>query len=421
LASVGYDDVLRLWNMAEPYQLQATIRHPDRIQSVAFRPGSLEVATGCNDGLLRFWNAADATLNEVIPAHANYIRDLAYNVDGTLLASGGPATNAAGGYVIRLWDAAQKTWREDLVQCRTDVQSVAFNPQNTLLAWCEQKMHFGLYSLRDGTIEKPEVRQDGYPRYLTFDATGGLLAISFIKGNVVLWNVGARQVQARWRAHEGAIRALKFTADARSLIVGADDGTISLWEVATTQLWGKLQGHSGGVSTLDVSRDGSQLVSGSENGLLRIWNLEAAQGRAPNCARYLDRLRLDGREVTWNPLPVLDNLYDQDPGPPKSVSPDDLLSLLQTGLSHEQMDQKLFHRFLSAGNLHSASVIVDRHPDSSWRLEREQLGRSYLDAVKRIEKLEQPDENRLKELAKDGNRPGQGYLEKSRAYLGESQ
>ena len=48
------------------------------------------------------------------------------------------------------------------------------------------------------------------------------------------------------------------------------------------------------------------------------------------------------------------------------------------------MDRKLFVRFLRAGNLSSARLLLERHAQQNWKTEAEALGRAYLREAKHV-------------------------------------
>ena len=59
------------------------------IHSIAYSPDSRAVASGGDDGTVRFWNASTGALRHTITGHTNEVNTVAYSPDGNTLAIGG--------------------------------------------------------------------------------------------------------------------------------------------------------------------------------------------------------------------------------------------------------------------------------------------------------------------------------------------
>jgi tetratricopeptide (TPR) repeat protein len=74
----------------------------------------------------------------------------------------------------------------------------------------------------------------------------------------------------------------------------------------------------------------------------------------------------------------------------KSFTGNSLISVLQSGLPEEELERTLFKRFLRAGNLSSARLILERHESraAGWKTESEALARAYLREAKTVLRYE---------------------------------
>jgi WD40 repeat protein len=110
---------------------------------------------------------------------------------------------------------------------------------------------------------------------LSVDAAGDRVLVGNDDGTLSLWDLRARSLVRRWRAHAGAIHGVAFSPDSRLCASGSDDGTVKLWRIPSGEPVRTLLGHSGWVGQVSFSADGAHLVSASADGTLRTWDVES--------------------------------------------------------------------------------------------------------------------------------------------------
>jgi WD40 repeat protein len=88
LASVGPEDLVRLWNAATGREAHPDPGHCGAIRAIAFAPDGRAVATAGFDGTLRLWDPAGGAELQLAAAGRFPLSFLAFSADGTLLASG---------------------------------------------------------------------------------------------------------------------------------------------------------------------------------------------------------------------------------------------------------------------------------------------------------------------------------------------
>jgi WD40 repeat protein len=111
-------------------------------------------------------------------------------------------------------------------------------------------------------------------RACEFSPDGKVLALGDGEGNVVVWNLAARDNKV-FRAHAFPVLSLSFSPDGHMLATGSsDEDSIRLWDAATGLAKPKiLAGQVGDVWSLAFSPDGNYLASGTRDGPIRVWNL----------------------------------------------------------------------------------------------------------------------------------------------------
>lgn len=245
-------------------------RHSKRIPSLAFAPQHSWLATGSEDGKLTLWDLSGERPHliwEQDGTHAPDVHGIAFNQDGTLLASGG------GDYLAKVWKTS-------------DMTGAAYDPA------APYKPHTiePLYVLT-GHIDSVFVvafSPDGHRI-----ATGGYdRTIRIWDFNLVLPDADKHpqpQTVATLSGHEGTIFALSFSADGKLLTSGASDGAVDLWDASAGRLLDKFKPEDGIVRSVATPKFDHGVHIGSEGGwsvwsvggsslVKRLWNGGATVG-----------------------------------------------------------------------------------------------------------------------------------------------
>jgi WD40 repeat protein len=172
----------------------------------------------------------DSGVRLELTGHHRKIRDVAFDREGRLLASG------ASEAVVRVWDVQSGAMRE-LVGHESSIERVRFSPVEDLLAT----------SSLDGTIR--------------------------------LWRLstGASRVLRSGVVHP----MLEFSPDGKRLYGGGADGVLREWDVASASLLRVWRGHEGEIQELFVPRRAPWVATYADDHTVRVWPLSGA-ARAPS-------------------------------------------------------------------------------------------------------------------------------------------
>jgi WD40 repeat protein len=258
--------------------------------------------------------------------HTQSVWSLDFSPDGSLLATAG-----YDGHLL-LWDMKERRLVRDVPDPAVNLAkrhnvlaplpAVRFRPDGTSLAYATWEPGFGCLDLGGADREPTWVEFPAPARYLAFDRTGGLLAVSRGDGQVGLYDAGTRTLRREIHTrmvgnfyfpvalspdgglvatveadnavqlhtvgdpekeavtlgrHRDTIRSLCFSPTGRLLASGSADRTVKLWHVGGSDEPITLLGHSARVAGVAFSPDGSLLASASDDETVRLWETQTGQ------------------------------------------------------------------------------------------------------------------------------------------------
>ena len=196
LASGSRDNSLRVWDVKTGKELFFSLNHNREVHSVAFSPDGATLASGGADGKIRLWDVQTKQEKKVLDGHTIQVDCLAFSPDGKLLASAGQYDTE-----IRLWDT--QTWQPmNILRGHVDsdggygVFSLAFNHQGTLLASGGADKSVRLWDVNplSPSFSKELVkllRHSDWVDSLVFSPDGAaLISASERDGTIRIWAVG---------------------------------------------------------------------------------------------------------------------------------------------------------------------------------------------------------------------------------------
>jgi len=292
LATGGYDNVLRLWDVTTGRKRAELTGHSDRIESVAFSPDGRAIATGALDGV-RLWDVATSLGRTRLDA--GKVLAVAYAPNGKALATGGDDNGS-----VTIWDVPEGKVRARLAGLPGDdaVIALAFSPDGRTLAAAtsdyEGSASYDKRVIRSGngsTITLWDVDASGEPKArhrikaiveivwaLAFSPDGRVLAAGTGNKEVQLWNLSTAKELPPLRGHRATVHGVAFSPDGKILASGSLDKTIKLWDVASGKALATFRGHTKAVKCLALSPDGRTIASGSWDNTARIWDASARPG-----------------------------------------------------------------------------------------------------------------------------------------------
>ncbi len=212
------------------------------------------------------------------------IRSVAFNPDGTKLASGSEDRT------VKLWSV--KTGKEILtltghgIRGRIDivgrVYSVAFSPGTKLASGSEDRT-IKLWDVETGNeirtltghgVKQPITGTEGEVYSVAFSPDGTKLASGSSDYTIKLWDVETGNEIRTLTGHTKEVNSVAFSPKDTTLASGSSDYTIKLWDVKTGNEIHTLTGHTDKVNSVVFSPNGTTLASGSWDNTVKLWDVK---------------------------------------------------------------------------------------------------------------------------------------------------
>jgi hypothetical protein len=264
LITASGDHTCGQWDVASGEELRTLVlRHPEWVSSLDLSADGMQALTTCDDGKVRLWRLADATLLDSLASTGRAFNAAGFSPDGrrAVLASSIDRT-------VGLW-------------------SFSDPPSNT----ASQRTGVGAQvaaALQPLAEPRPPSARPAHETLFDFKRLGGLVwsamfapdgrHVLTIGGNdFQLWDLDTRRPIVRLSPH-GAVAAADISPDGRLVVTGSWDRSVKLWNASTGLAIRKLEGgHAAYINSVEFSADGRELLTSSDDGTARLWHVEAGQ------------------------------------------------------------------------------------------------------------------------------------------------
>jgi RNA polymerase sigma factor (sigma-70 family) len=274
LATGGYDQTIRRWQVRSGREVSQPLVHRQRIFGLRYGPGGRSLLAWGAGNTIHAWDLGTGQERLAFDGHQNWIASVVFSPDGRLLSSG------SGGFHYRLWDVAAR--REKHRSTRPGGNVVAFAADGRTVAAAGYDGTITIHDAASGKVlDRPAGARKGVT-CLAFSPDGQVLAVAHAPGVLELWDVGRGRKTRSWRTSQQWIDRLALSADGRQLASASQGGdSVQLWDAAAGRAAGSVK--TGALTGLALSADGKTLATGAlenaENRALTIQLWETATGR----------------------------------------------------------------------------------------------------------------------------------------------
>lgn len=290
-----------------------TVRaHTGGVLGLAFSPDGLRLATSGQDGSVRVRDAwENQGYRPVTPPNAPPTTRLAYTRDGAFLATAGVATEIASQATIqdiRIWRVETGALERNLRGHQGGVSGLAYNVEGTLLASSSLDGTVRLWDPATGKSDTPLRGHDGPVLDVSFDPSGDRFASVGEDGTLRFWRPHKAEALNVIDVESGPQHNVIFSPDGTRLATGGQDGRIRVWDAATLRILDVLSPLQASLTRIAFSPDGRQLAAGAADGSALICDLQTGQvihiethsGGVNDVAFSPDGLRLATANRDWS-------------------------------------------------------------------------------------------------------------------------
>jgi WD40 repeat protein/serine/threonine protein kinase len=220
-----------LWDIDRAEKIASVQRNEANIWAVAFTGDPYRFATASHDWKVTLWDARQAAAPlQVLDGHENSVQSLAYSPQRLLLASG------SADRTVRVWDLDTLTLKRSYSGPRDFVTSVAFSQSGKLLAAGALDGRIQIWSVLSTRRLRGLSGHRGRVADIAFSPSGDQLASAGEDGTVRLWDLQRGRIVRALTGHVGGATAVAFAPDGQHLVSAGVDGRLRLWAIPLGQL-----------------------------------------------------------------------------------------------------------------------------------------------------------------------------------------
>ncbi|MCL4544088.1 MAG: WD40 repeat domain-containing protein [Chloroflexi bacterium] len=252
------------------------------IETLAWRPGKQEFASGSSSGQVRLWNL-DGQATAALTV-SGFVCGLSWSPDGAHLV----ATTVAG--TVTFWPGQPDSASAPPLQ-KDRFSAVAWSPQDKVVAFGSGRSAVLLWRVSGGITPIPT---DAETTSVTWSPDGGLITAGTRNGTVLAWDAeGHQQWSVRLRTGS-AINALAWAVSANAVAAGDQAGGLYVLRRRDGQVIASAS-LPGGVNGLCWSPNGRILAASSQH--LDITFVDATSLRT----LFTIPVGYDVNDVLWSP------------------------------------------------------------------------------------------------------------------------
>lgn len=300
------DGTIRFCDAATGQQIGKALNHGSEVIAVAVSPNDMRIATGGKDGLVRLWNAV--TLEPVgEPMQHGEGLVIAFSTDDSKLITGG------NDCAVRLWDVATSRSLGEVFQYESEslwhsVIAVSSCTDGIRAVLRTGRNIYRMFDVESGEPIGPPVNPGRMAFAVAISPDGKRFLTGDGGGTIRVWNAATGEQAQEPISHGGVTYTLAFSPDGSRIVSGGASRLARLWDVSTGVPIGGPMRQRNTVTTVAFSPDSARLVTGNQDGVVELWDLvrDRHVGKTIGWPKY----RIIGASFVRNSLWVLEETED---------------------------------------------------------------------------------------------------------------
>jgi WD40 repeat protein len=265
------NDELTIWD-ASSGEMITSIAQPGWVTALAFHPDANFLATGHDDGTVRYWDApGHHEIFELdLPSRQGEISAIAISPDGKLLAA------ASESKVIGVWEIATKKHLGNLIGHTDRIAALAWHPGSQ---WLVSAGWDTTARVWDAATLQPLILVNDHAPQVTavaFSRDGRWLACADSAYSIHVWDFEQKKTHHRFKGLQTEVHTLIFSPDSKYLAANGDR-MIHLWNPVSGQCYTDPSPRAVAKTTVSVHPGGKYLATNAGGSAARIWNTATRQ------------------------------------------------------------------------------------------------------------------------------------------------
>jgi WD40 repeat protein len=271
LIAEGHDNFIGVWDVHTGQPRFAYFGHTGWVRGLAYNADGSRLASCAQDQTVRVWDGHTGHLLRTFKGHTAAVYGVAYAPDGLRVASAG-------------WDGTVKVWdvigtaNPRAVTGHTDaVGSLAFDPAGRWLASAGEDGIVQLVDAADGRMLRAFPSQQAAVTNMAVSPDGLWLASAGRGPDIVLREAESGREALRLKGQTGILQGVAFSPDGTRLASGSADGMLRVWDLAAGRVVLPPVRSGDGLEVVAWNPDGTYLATGAEHGAICLWDPGSGQ------------------------------------------------------------------------------------------------------------------------------------------------
>jgi WD40 repeat protein len=282
LVTAGDDAAVEIWDAEKGRALEALHGPSGPVLRAFFGAGSTLVAAADNRVLLwetnpgwklvgRIGGKADAPLDLSESPFVSRVLCLAFNAQGTLLATGGGEPSRSG--ELKIWNVPALDPAREIKDAHSDtVFGVEFSRDGVHLASAAADKFVKVFDVAGGKLERSFEGHTHHVLDVTWKADGSTLASAGADNQIKVWSLETGEQVRSITGYAKQVTAIQFIGTGDNVVSCGGDKTVRLHRTNDGNNYATFEGGTDFMYSAAAPRDESIVVAGGEDGVLRIWN-----------------------------------------------------------------------------------------------------------------------------------------------------
>ncbi|HEV8067958.1 MAG TPA: c-type cytochrome domain-containing protein [Planctomycetaceae bacterium] len=283
LAVAGDEPEIQLYDAHSGRPLDALTGHSTGVAQIAFAKGSTLISAGADKTLItwetnprwtllgRIGPKSDAPLELAASSLVGRVLCLAFNHDGSLLATGGGEPSRSG--ELKTWKIPSLSLDREFKDAHSDtVFGVDFSRDGKYLASCAADKFVKVFETRSGKQARSFEGHTHQVLGVSWKADGSLLASAGADNQIKVWNFETGEQQRSIASHTKQVTSIQFLGTSFNIVSASGDKTVRLHQAVDGDNFRTLEGATDYLYSAAATPDESVVVAGGEDGVLRVWN-----------------------------------------------------------------------------------------------------------------------------------------------------